>query len=115
MSGPAGRAAIVSRKARSCPNHNKRQLWLPPGIAHGFVVLSATAEFLDKATDYWAPEFERCIVWNDPTLAMARPALDGPPGPSEKEARGQEFSHAEFFDQGLEYPYCMRLVGACQY
>ena len=77
---------------------NKRQLWLPPGVAHGFVVLSETAEFLYKATDYWAPEFERCIAWNDATLAIAWPALDGPPLLSEKDARGQDFLHAEFFD-----------------
>jgi dTDP-4-dehydrorhamnose 3,5-epimerase len=46
---------------------NKKQLWIPEGFAHGFVVLSESAEFLYKTTDYWAPEHERCIVWNDPT------------------------------------------------
>ena len=49
---------------------NKRQLWVPPGLAHGFLVLSDTAEFLYKTTDYYAPEFERCVSWNDPTLAI---------------------------------------------
>ena len=49
---------------------NKRQLWVPPGLAHGFLVLSETAEFLYKTTDYYAPEFERCIAWNDPDLAI---------------------------------------------
>ena len=56
---------------------NKRQLWVPPGLAHGFVVLSESAEFLYKTTDYYAPEFERCIVWNDPTLAIEWPTLNG--------------------------------------
>lgn len=49
---------------------NKKMLWIPPGFAHGFVVLSETAEFLYKTTDYWAPEFERSILWNDPVLAI---------------------------------------------
>ena len=49
---------------------NKRMLWIPPGFAHGFVVLSESAEFLYKTTDYWAPEHERCILWNDPQLAI---------------------------------------------
>ena len=52
---------------------NKRQLWVPPGMAHGFVVLSESAEFLYKTTDYYAPEHERCIAWNDPTLAIEWP------------------------------------------
>ena len=49
---------------------NKKQLWVPPGLAHGFVVLSDTAEFLYKTTDYYAPAHERCIAWNDPDLAI---------------------------------------------
>ena len=49
---------------------NKRMFWVPEGFAHGFVVLSDTAEFLYKTTDYWAPEFERSIAWNDPTIAI---------------------------------------------
>jgi len=49
---------------------NKRQVWVPPGFAHGFAVLSASAEFLYKTTDYYAPEHERCILWNDPQLAI---------------------------------------------
>jgi dTDP-4-dehydrorhamnose 3,5-epimerase len=52
---------------------NKRQLWIPPGFAHGFVVTSETAEFLYKTTDYWAPEYERSILWNDPAVAKAWP------------------------------------------
>ncbi len=49
---------------------NKRQLWIPPGFAHGFIVLSEAAEFLYKTTDYYAPEYERCIRWNDSELAI---------------------------------------------
>lgn len=57
---------------------NKRQMWIPPGFAHGFLVLSESAEFLYKTTDYYAPECERCIVWNDPDLAVAWPVTDEP-------------------------------------
>lgn len=78
---------------------NKRQLWVPPGIAHGFVVLSESAEFLYKTTDYYAPEHERCIVWNDPTLAIEWPALDGAPQLSAKDALGQRFLQAEVFER----------------
>jgi dTDP-4-dehydrorhamnose 3,5-epimerase len=52
---------------------NKKQLWIPEGFAHGFVVLSDAAEFLYKTTDYWAPEFERSIAWNDPEIAIECP------------------------------------------
>jgi dTDP-4-dehydrorhamnose 3,5-epimerase len=57
---------------------NKQQMWIPPGLAHGFLVLSESAEFLYKTTDYWAPEFERCILWNDPDLAIEWPLEDDP-------------------------------------
>jgi dTDP-4-dehydrorhamnose 3,5-epimerase len=70
---------------------NKRQLWIPPGLAHGFVVLSEHAEFLYKTTDYYAPEHERCIAWNDPTLAIQWPALNGLPQLSVKDAAGAAF------------------------
>ncbi len=73
---------------------NKRQLWVPPGLAHGFLVLSDSAEFLYKTTDYYAPEHERCIAWNDPTLAIQWPALDEPPQLSPKDAAGQAFLDA---------------------
>ncbi|WP_310341203.1 dTDP-4-dehydrorhamnose 3,5-epimerase [Rhodoferax saidenbachensis] len=73
---------------------NKRQLWVPPGLAHGFLVLSDTAEFLYKTTDYYAPEFERCIAWNDPTLAIAWPAMAQPPKLSAKDASGVPFAQA---------------------
>ncbi|MFZ4536055.1 dTDP-4-dehydrorhamnose 3,5-epimerase [Propionivibrio sp.] len=77
---------------------NKRQLWVPPGMAHGFVVLSESAEFLYKTTDYWAPEHERCIAWDDPTLAIEWPVLNGAPLLSGKDAMGQAFLQAEVFE-----------------
>jgi len=77
---------------------NKHQLWVPPGMAHGFVVLSESAEFLYKTTDYWAPEFERSIAWDDPTLAIAWPKLNGPTQLSGKDAQGQAFLQAEVFE-----------------
>ena len=64
---------------------NKRQLWIPPGLAHGFLVLSETAEFLYKTTDYYAPELERCILWNDPTLDIDWP-IEGAPVLSAKDS-----------------------------
>jgi len=75
---------------------NKRQLWLPAGFAHGFLVLSAGAEFLYKTTDYYAPQHERCIRWDDPDLAVAWP-LDGTPAVSDKDAAGSAFRDAEVF------------------
>jgi dTDP-4-dehydrorhamnose 3,5-epimerase len=73
---------------------NKRQLWVPPGLAHGFLVLSDTAEFLYKTTDYYAPEHERCIAWNDPTLAIQWPVLASAPKLSAKDAAGTAFLDA---------------------
>ena len=55
---------------------NKRQLWIPPGLAHGFLVVSETAEFLYKTTDYWMPEFERSLAWNDPTAGVDWPLAE---------------------------------------
>ena len=78
---------------------NCRQLWIPVGFAHGFLVLSDVAEFLYKTTDYWAPEFERTINWNDPDLAVAWP-LQGEPVLSAKDARGTAFKEAEVFEGG---------------
>ena len=69
---------------------NKRQLWIPPGLAHGFLVLSESAEFLYKTTDYYAPEFERGILWNDPDLAIKWP-IDGEPLLSGKDAASAQF------------------------
>lgn len=75
---------------------NKRQLWVPEGFAHGFVVLSEHAEFLYKTTDYYAPEHERCIAWNDPQLAIDWP-LSGMPSLSAKDAAGLCLEQAEVF------------------
>ena len=75
---------------------NKRQLWVPEGFAHGFLVLSESAEVQYKATDYYAPEHERCIAWNDPKLGIAWP-LDGEPVLSGKDAAGVAFSQADVF------------------
>ena len=70
---------------------NQRQLWIPPGLAHGFLVLSESAEFLYKTTDYYAPEFERCLAWDDAHLKIAWP-LDGlVPVVSAKDALGHPF------------------------
>ena len=66
---------------------NKKQLWIPEGLAHGFLVLSDTAEFLYKATDYYAPAHEKCVLWDDPTLAISWP-LDGTPALSLKDKNG---------------------------
>ena len=73
---------------------NHRQLWVPPGLAHGFVVLSDTAEFLYKTTDFYAPAHERCIAWNDPTLAIAWPDLGMAPKLSAKDAVGRALADA---------------------
>jgi len=75
---------------------NKRQLWVPEGFAHGFVVLSDTAEFLYKTTDYYAPEFERCIRWDDSELVIDW-QYSGIPQVSEKDANGTTFKQAEIF------------------
>lgn len=75
---------------------NKRQLWVPEGFAHGFVVLSESAEFLYKTTDYYAPAFERCIMWNDASLAISWP-IEGAPALSSKDAQGAAFNAAEVF------------------
>jgi dTDP-4-dehydrorhamnose 3,5-epimerase len=75
---------------------NKRQFWVPEGFAHGFLVVSDSAEFLYKTTDYYAPEFERCIVWNDPELAIDWP-LVGAPILSGKDLLGRPFRAAEYF------------------
>lgn len=76
---------------------NKLQLWIPAGFAHGFVVLSESADFLYKTTDYWAPEHERCIAWNDPDLAIDWPLAGCTPLVSAKDAQGVPFRDAEVF------------------
>ncbi len=75
---------------------NHRQLWVPAGFAHGFLVLSETADFLYKTTDYYAPEYERCIRWDDKALAIDWP-LQAPPVRSAKDAAGTSLSDAVLF------------------
>jgi dTDP-4-dehydrorhamnose 3,5-epimerase len=72
---------------------NHQQLWIPPGFAHGFLALSERAEFLYKTTTCYAPELERCILWNDPDLAIAWP-LNGAPILSAKDGAGMTFAEA---------------------
>ena len=75
---------------------NHKQLWIPAGFAHGFLVTSESAEFLYKTTDYYAPEYERCIAWNDSTIGIQWP-LDAEPQLSAKDLLGQTFASAEMF------------------
>ncbi len=75
---------------------NNRQMWIPPGFAHGFLTLSETAEFLYKTTDYYSPAHERCIRWNDPLLAICWP-LDVPPLLAAKDIKGALFESASCF------------------
>ena len=79
---------------------NKRMFWIPQGFAHGFVVLTDTAEFLYKTTDYYYPEHERCILWNDPPLKIDW-RLQTPPSLSGKDAQGKTFGEAELFAEGF--------------
>lgn len=74
---------------------NKKQLWIPPGFAHGFFTLSDTAEFLYKTTDYWSPEHEQAIIWNDPTLNIEWPLNGMQPTLAAKDAAAVAFSVAE--------------------
>ena len=67
---------------------NHRQLWVPPGFAHGFLVTSGTADFLYKTTDYYAPEFERCVAWNDPAIGVEWPLGGMAPQLSAKDVTG---------------------------
>ncbi|UBM26575.1 dTDP-4-dehydrorhamnose 3,5-epimerase [Pseudomonas sp. p1(2021b)] len=76
---------------------NKHQLWIPEGFAHGFVVLSETAEFLYKTTDYYAPAHERCLAWNDPEIAIQWPTMISPLL-SEKDKAGKFLAEADLFD-----------------
>jgi len=75
---------------------SRRMAWIPPGFAHGFVVTSDAAEVLYKATDYYAPEHERSLLWNDPALGIAWP-LDGSPILSEKDGKGARLEQAELY------------------
>jgi dTDP-4-dehydrorhamnose 3,5-epimerase len=78
--------------------HNHLQVWVPPGFAHGFYTLSQSAEVLYKTTDYYNPQAERTLLWNDPALAIPWPLIDGqPPLLSPKDARGIPLQQAEVF------------------
>ena len=76
---------------------NHRQLWVPPGFAHGFLVLSNSADFLYKTTDYYAPEHERSLAWDDPDLAIAWPEVGAAPTLSAKDAVAPSLARAETF------------------
>lgn len=75
---------------------NKKQLWVPEGFAHGFVVLSDSAEFLYKTTDYYAPEYERSLLWNDPAIGIEWP-IDGEPKLAAKDVAGKLLADADLF------------------
>jgi len=77
--------------------HNHKLKWVPPGFAHGFLVMSETADFLYKTTDYYAPEFERCIAWNDAAIGIEWP-LAAEPRLSEKDLAGLSLKEAELFE-----------------
>jgi dTDP-4-dehydrorhamnose 3,5-epimerase len=76
--------------------HDKQMLWIPPGFAHGFLVLSETAEFIYKTTDFWYPEFERSLLWNDSALGIAWP-LQQAPTLAAKDAAGTPFALADTY------------------
>ena len=78
---------------------NQRQLWVPPGFGHGFVVLSETADFLYKTTDYWFPEHERAIVWNDPQLAIDWQRGNTTPRLASKDAAAPSFAEAAIYEE----------------
>lgn len=78
---------------------NHKQLWIPPGFAHGFITLSDTAEFLYKTTDYYSPEHERAIRWDDPQLAIAWPLCTTDIQISAKDQQAVDFDHAELFQK----------------
>jgi dTDP-4-dehydrorhamnose 3,5-epimerase len=86
-----GRWASARLSAR-----NRQMLWIPPGYAHGFLVLSEAAEFLYKTTDYWYPEHERTLLWNDPELRIAWP-LEGQPLVAAKDAAGRPIALADVY------------------
>ena len=76
---------------------NTRQLWIPPGFAHGFVVTSESAEFLYKTTDYWYPEYERCLLWCDPTVGIQWP-IEREPILAAKDQAGKVLAKADVFE-----------------
>lgn len=85
--------------AMTLSSHNKLQLWVPPGFAHGFYVLSEWAEVIYKTTEYYAPQWERCLLWNDPQINVQWPLINGQPLLiSSKDAQGKGFHNAEVYD-----------------
>jgi dTDP-4-dehydrorhamnose 3,5-epimerase len=76
---------------------NHRQFWVPAGFAHGFLVLSESADFLYKTTDYYAPAYERCIAWNDASLSIEWPSVEHEPQLSTKDAAGVSLGKAQIF------------------
>jgi len=78
-------------------SENFNMLWIPPGFAHGFLVLSDVAEFVYKATDFYAPQYERCILWNDRDLGIDWPISGHEPILSEKDSKGKLFREAEVY------------------
>ena len=76
---------------------NHRQLWVPPGFAHGFLVTSDSADFLYKTTEYYAPEFERCVAWNDPAIGVEWPLAGNAPQLSVKDQAGAILTNAQVF------------------
>ena len=78
---------------------NKRQIWIPEGFGHGFMVVTDGAEVLYKTTDYWYPEHDRCIRWDDPDLGIAWPIGSEPPLVSAKDAKGAPLSEAILYDR----------------
>ena len=76
---------------------NSRQLWIPPGFAHGFLVTSDSADFLYKTTDYYAPQFERSLAWNDPTVGVEWPLAGTAPLLSAKDVAGKPLAECETF------------------
>ncbi len=92
-----GSAGFGRWTAATLGAESRRMLWIPAGFAHGFVVLSEQAEVLYKSTDYYAPEHERTLLWNDPSLAIPWP-LAGEPVMTDKDRRGKPLATAEAFD-----------------
>jgi dTDP-4-dehydrorhamnose 3,5-epimerase len=78
---------------------NKRQLWIPPGFAHGFLTLTDSAEFLYKTTDYYSPDHERCIAWDDPEIGITWPLTDEKPVLSDKDKMGMTLQAARTISQ----------------
>lgn len=81
----------------SLSEDNRRQLWVPPGFAHGFIAVSEVADVFYKTTDYYAPAHERCVAWNDPQIGVEWPATGAPPTLSPKDESGALLAQAEVF------------------